>query len=77
MSEKIYDIIAEIEFDTITSDTLFIRGGRSNYILESDYPELNLKFPNAQIHSIEESGHWVHAEAPEEFYNTVIDFLKN
>ena len=77
LSEKIYDIIAEIKFDSIGSDTLFIRGGRSNYILESDIPALNLKFPNASIHSIEESGHWVHAEAPEEFYNTVINFLKN
>jgi esterase len=75
LAARIHDILAEIKFDTIPVETLFIRGGRSNYIVENDYPALNLKFPNSSIHSIEESGHWVHAEAPEEFYNTVTAFF--
>lgn len=75
LAERIYDIIDEIKFDQINTDTLFIRGGRSNYILESDFAELSLKFPNSTIHTIEESGHWVHAEAAEEFYQTVTSFF--
>lgn len=75
LTEKISDIVDEIKFDTIETKTLFIRGGRSNYILGSDYAMIHEKFPNSEIHSIEGSGHWIHAEAPEEFYETVIDFL--
>jgi pimeloyl-ACP methyl ester carboxylesterase len=76
LSREIHKIIDAIEFDTIDVDTLFIRGGRSNYILESDYNEIYKKFTQAEIYSIEESGHWVHAEAPVEFYSAVVDFLQ-
>lgn len=75
LTREINKVLSLITFDKINCQTLFIRGGKSNYILESDYDMLTEKFPNASIHSIEESGHWLHAEAPEEFYNTVIQFL--
>ena len=77
LSDRIYDIIAEIKFNTINNETLFIRGGKSNYILESDYPELARKFPNSRIESIEESGHWVHAEAPYRFYDLINEFISH
>lgn len=76
LSREIYRIIDAIEFDQISVNTLFIRGGRSNYILESDYSEINTQFPQSEIYSIEESGHWIHAEAPVEFYNKVVDYLQ-
>mgnify|MGYP000291574907 CR=1 FL=1 len=75
LSEKIYDIIEEISFDTIDNITLFIRGGKSNYILDSDFDEIYRKYPKARIYTIEEAGHWVHAEAQEEFYTAVTEFL--
>ena len=75
LTREITNIIAEIPFDTIDTTTLFVRGGKSNYILESDYPSIGQKFPNSTIYSIEESGHWIHAEAPAEFYKAVIDFI--
>ena len=75
LSREIHQIIAEIKIDTIAVDTLFIRGGRSNYILESDYAEIKEKFTHSEIYSIEESGHWIHAEAPAEFYRVVTNFL--
>lgn len=77
LSDRIYDIIAEITFDKIDTKTLFIRGGKSNYILESDYPEIGQKFPNSKIESIEESGHWVHAEAPYRFFELIDNFISN
>ena len=76
LTETIHEIIEEIVFDQIDCETLFMRGGKSNYILASDFDMIHQKFPNSQIHSIEDSGHWIHAEAPEEFYNTVLNFLK-
>ena len=56
--------------------TLFVRGGKSKYIKPED--EFNFichLFPNVEIETIEEAGHWVHAEAPEKFYNIVMNFL--
>jgi len=75
LTDKINDIVDSIEVERINVPTLFIRGGRSNYILKSDSENIKNTFPASRIHSIEQSGHWVHAEAPEEFYTTVIDFL--
>lgn len=54
--------------------TLFIRGTKSNYILESDYPKIKSIFLNSTIESIE-SGHWVHAENPERFLELLNNFL--
>jgi esterase len=75
LNREISKILIEIPFDKIDVQTLFIRGELSNYILESDYPAIAQKFPNSEIYTIHGAGHWVHAEAPEEFYATVIDFL--
>jgi esterase len=56
-------------------DTLFIRGEKSKYILDSDEPNILITFPKAQFVTIPGAGHWVHAEAPDLFYETVVKFL--
>lgn len=58
-----------------TNPTLFIDGENSNYIEEEDVDMIDEIFPRNQIETFENCGHWVHAEAPEEFYQTVVDFL--
>ena len=55
--------------------TLFIRGGLSDYILEADIGELKSKFPGAEVKTIANASHWVHADAPGEFYELVKYFL--
>jgi pimeloyl-ACP methyl ester carboxylesterase len=75
LSRELDRIIEEIEFDTIQTETLFIRGELSNYILESDYDEIGEKFPNSSIETLVGSGHWVHAESPREFYSLVRNFI--
>jgi len=55
--------------------TLFIRGGRSDYIRDSDLDELKAKFPAAEVKTIANASHWVHADAPGEFYGLVKNFL--
>ena len=75
LSHELDNIIEEIYFSTIEIQTLFIRGLASDYILEDDYAEINSKFPNSEIIEIENAGHWVHAEAPKVFYDTVINYL--
>jgi pimeloyl-ACP methyl ester carboxylesterase len=54
---------------------LFIRGGRSDYILPEDEPLIHQWFPNARIETIPDAGHWLHAEKPEEFLELVLGFL--
>jgi len=55
--------------------TLFIRGGDSNYVREEDYVQILKNFPQAIIKTIPSAGHWVHADAPEEFSKIVTEFL--
>ncbi len=55
---------------------LFVRGEKSNYVLDSDLPAIENHFPNYQLKTIANSGHWVHAEQPETFFNCVMEFIK-
>jgi pimeloyl-ACP methyl ester carboxylesterase len=55
--------------------TCFIRGGLSRYILDSDLNDLKSKFPGAEVKTIANASHWVHADAPGEFNSLVEKFL--
>ena len=55
--------------------TLFIRGGKSNYILDSDLPQIRNQFPNYTLITIPDVGHWLHAEKPEVFFQESFEFL--
>jgi len=54
---------------------LFIRGGLSGYILDEDLVEIYKKFPRAEIATVPNASHWVHADAPEEFFEVLSRFL--
>lgn len=58
------------------NDTLFIRGEKSNYIVDSDVEWLNHYFPHHELLTITGAGHWLHAEAPDAFFDATIGFLK-
>jgi esterase len=55
--------------------TLFVRGGKSDYIGEPDVTLIRQMFPQAKLETIATAGHWVHAEAPEDFIQTITGFL--
>ncbi len=55
--------------------TLFIRGEKSNYIRDTDFPLLREHFPNSTIETIAGAGHWVHAEKPVELLEKVLNFI--
>jgi pimeloyl-ACP methyl ester carboxylesterase len=61
--------------DAFPNPTLFVKGKRSDYIIESDSPSILRLFPNARIESID-AGHWVHAESPDRFADVVLNFLR-
>jgi pimeloyl-ACP methyl ester carboxylesterase len=55
--------------------TLFIDGETSSYIKDSDKPIIKKHFPEAHIVTIKDAGHWVQAEQPEAFRETLVSFL--
>ena len=59
----------------ITEPALFIRGSESPYITDDDIPAIKRIFPNARIETIQGASHWVQAEKPVEFVDTLIKFL--
>ncbi|HUX19971.1 MAG TPA: alpha/beta fold hydrolase, partial [Spirochaetia bacterium] len=57
---------------------LFLYGERSNYVEpREDAPLIYELFPNAQIRSIENATHWVHADAPNEVVREIEGFLSD
>jgi len=59
-----------------SKQTLFIRGGKSDYILNEDFENLKKHFPDSSIETIPDAGHWLHAENPKMFYEIANSFLK-
>ncbi|MDO1502468.1 alpha/beta fold hydrolase [Winogradskyella maritima] len=62
---------------SVLNPTLFLRGDKSEYISETDAPLIKRHFPNSEIKTIADSGHWLHAENPKDFYEAVMFFLQN
>lgn len=56
-------------------DTLFLRGDKSNYIRLNDEILILEHFPKSLVKTISNAGHWLHAENPKEFYETVMHFV--
>lgn len=55
--------------------TLFIKGGKSNYLSQSELDAIPDVFPNSKVEVFEDSGHWLHAEEPKKFVKVVLDFF--
>jgi esterase len=55
--------------------TLFIKGEKSSYITANDEIEIRNLFPQVIFKTIAGAGHWVHADKPMEFLETVMAFL--
>ena len=54
---------------------LFIRGEKSDYIRDEDMLLIRETFPRANLQTIAEAGHWVHADAPARFAEVVSGFF--
>lgn len=60
---------------TYPGPTLFLRGSKSTYILDTDRVQITAHFPQAEIADISGAGHWLHAENPQEFLQKSLAFL--
>ena len=57
-------------------DVLFLRGDLSDYILPEHRDEVLRLFPKARVKTINQAGHWLHAEKPDTFNRIVFDYLR-
>lgn len=55
--------------------TLFISGGKSDYIRAEHHAPATALFPAARFESVPGAGHWVHAEAPSRFVELLRGFM--
>ena len=53
---------------------LFVDGASSAYIVDEDEDLILEHFPEAEIVTIVDAGHWVHAEQPNSFFDEVLRF---
>jgi pimeloyl-ACP methyl ester carboxylesterase len=74
LEREMPNILSSFNGDEILTPTLFIRGELSNYILEEDIDEIEDQFPDSEVVTIADAGHWVHAEAPSEFLDALLSF---
>jgi pimeloyl-ACP methyl ester carboxylesterase len=71
----IENILAAVPNKKCELPTLFIRGGKSNYVLDEDWEAIKVLFPKAELVTIAQAGHWVHAEAPKEFFEKLNAYI--
>jgi len=74
--ENYSEVLAEISSDEpFEAPTLFLNGGQSDYVDADKIPGIKALFTDARFETIEEAGHWIHAEAPEKFLAAIQNFL--
>ncbi|GGG46191.1 alpha/beta fold hydrolase [Hymenobacter glacieicola] len=78
LTAEMDDIGAEITAEQpFVKPTLFIRGGKSDYVTTEDkLYSIPVLFPNSQVETVVDAGHWVHAEKPEEVFGLVKAFVE-
>jgi pimeloyl-ACP methyl ester carboxylesterase len=59
----------------VTRPILLVRGAKSDYLDPERWEEIKEHYPNAQLVSIEDAGHWVHVDRPAELMDAVIRFI--
>ncbi|XP_036135337.1 protein ABHD11 isoform X2 [Molossus molossus] len=55
--------------------TLFLLGGNSEFVHPSHHPEIRRLFPRAQMQTVPNAGHWIHADRPQDFMAAIRGFL--
>jgi pimeloyl-ACP methyl ester carboxylesterase len=76
ITQQLGNIGVDLQFNgKFDKPTLFIRGRRSKYILDSDLNRIKEVFPQATLETME-TGHWVQAENPQEFVDLVMKWVQ-
>ena len=75
LSEKRTELMKALPPDKIEVPVLFLRGGKSTYIGDGDIENIKAQVPQSTFRTIEDAGHWLHADAPAEFAQEVLAYF--
>ncbi|MBU2995159.1 alpha/beta fold hydrolase [Cellulophaga baltica] len=76
LSERMEEVGENINpTDNYEGPTLFLKGDQSEYITKEDTPEIKRHFPKAEIKTIDNAGHWLHAQNPKQFFDFSYEFM--
>ena len=59
----------------VSTTTLFINGGQSDYVDQKAKAVIRQHFDAAEFKTLANAGHWLHAEQPQQFAQAVLEFL--
>lgn len=74
LEREMPEILKALPEGQVHVPTLFMRGELSNYVLDDDIPNIEHQFIDSEVVTISGAGHWLHAEAPEEFINELLSY---
>ncbi|PKF78287.1 histidine kinase [Vibrio sp. vnigr-6D03] len=69
------NILTWHELTPVEIPTLFIKGGNSDYLTEEHQGLVRQQFPFAKAHVIANTGHWLHAEKPNDVLRVLRRFI--
>jgi len=61
---------------TFDGPALFLRGAESEYVQGGHQAAIERYFPNAEYESVDNAGHWVHADQPQRLVEQVAAFIR-
>jgi pimeloyl-ACP methyl ester carboxylesterase len=74
LEREMPEILSALPEGDIGVSSLFIRGELSNYISDAEMENIESQIYDIEFVTISNAGHWVHAEAPEAFIESLLDF---
>ncbi len=75
LANTLNSVTEEVKISINTIPTLFVRGLKSKYVSDIELERIEQFYMQIETADIEDAGHWLHAEQPEEFYEVTIEFL--
>lgn len=73
--DNYWEILGWTAIEKISTPTLFIKGGDSDYLTNEHQVEVQRQFSTAKAHVIANTGHWLHAEKPAEVLRAIRKFI--
>ncbi|WED22527.1 alpha/beta fold hydrolase [Vibrio sp. JC009] len=77
IKENYRNILGWAPVPECTIPTLFLKGANSDYLLPEYQNLIRDQFPNSKAHIIANTGHWLHAEKPQEVIRAIRRFIIN
>jgi pimeloyl-ACP methyl ester carboxylesterase len=75
LQKEYQHILGNISDGKYDGETLFVRGRNSDYIQDDEIENIKKYFPNMILETIEDAGHWIHAEQPKILLDMMQQFL--